>query len=416
MLEQFYKDPATVQRRRAGLLGPHLDSFIEVVSDLGYSRLSIFVRLRLLGDLERWLQRNAFGVNDLKEEVVDRFLEERRRTKKSRATGDPLSLRQFLDHLRQRGAVREADSTIDQSPLAALQRRYEEYLRKERGLSPVTAGRYWPFVRHFLVERFGDGPIRLQELAVTDVSGFLLRHARSSTPGVARLMVSALRSFFRFLFRYGETDSDLSRAVLTVPTWRLAEVPKYLKSDEVERVIEACDRSTAVGRRNRAVILLLARLGLRASEVVFLELDDIDWRTGELTVPGKGRFHDRLPLPPEVGEALAAYLRQDRPKCSTRRIFLRMRAPCRGFLGPTTICTIVRRTVKKAGLEPPTTGAHLLRHSLATGMLRRGATMGEIGEILRHRSPNTTEIYAKVDIEGLRSLARPWPTTEVNDD
>ena len=415
MLEQFYKDPATVQRRRAGLLGPHLDSFIEVVSDLGYSRLRIFVRLRLLGDLERWLQRNAFGVNDLKEEVVDRFLKERRRTKKSRAMGDPLSLRQFLDHLRQRGTVREAESTIDQSPLAALERRYEEYLRKERGLSPLTPGRYWVFLRHFLLERFGNGPIQLHELAPADISGFLLRHARSSTPGVARLMVSALRSFFRFLFRYGETGSDLSRAVLTVATWRLAEVPKYLNPDEVERVVETCDRNTALGRRNRAVILLLARLGFRAGEVVSLELDDIDWRAGEITVRGKGQFHDRLPLPPDVGEALAAYLRQDRPKCSTRRVFLRMRAPFRGFLGPSTVCTIVCRAVKRAGLEPPTMGAHLFRHSLATGMLRRGATMGEVGEILRHRSPNTTEIYAKVDIEGLRTLAKPWPTTEVSD-
>jgi integrase len=218
-----------------------------------------------------------------------------------------------------------------------------------------------------------------------------------------------MRSFLRFLYRYGETKCDLSAAVPTVPAWRLSEVPKYIKPQEVEALLESCDRTTSVGRRNYAILLLIAYLGLRAGEVIALELDDINWRAAELTIRGKGQFYDRLPLPQNVGEALVTYLKNDRPKCSTRRVFIRLRAPYQGFKDSTTVSTIVRRTVERSGLNTPSKGAHLLRHSLATGMLRKGASMAEIGELLRHRSPNSTEIYAKVDIEGLRSIVRIWP-------
>jgi site-specific recombinase XerD len=251
--------------------------------------------------------------------------------------------------------------------------------------------------------------MRLYELCPQDIDHFLLRHAHERTPKAAQLMVSAMRSFLRFLFRYGETRRDLSTAVPTVPAWRLSEVPKYIKPEEIELVLEACDRTTSVGRRNYSILLLIARLGLRAGEVVALELGDINWRTSELTIRGKGQSCDRLPLPQSAGEALAIYLKNDRPECSTRRVFVRTRAPYRGFKDSTTVSTIVRRTVERSGLSTPSKGAHLLRHSLATGMLRKGASMAEIGELLRHRSPNSTEIYAKVDIEGLRSIARVWP-------
>jgi len=222
-------------------------------------------------------------------------------------------------------------------------------------------------------------------------------------------MVTALRSFLRFLFERGEIETDLAASVPTVAHWRLAGVPRYLDDDEVEKLLGSRDLSTATGRRDRAILLLLARLGLRAGEIVALRLEDLHWREGEFTVRGKGRYHDRLPLPREVGEAIALYLQKDRPSCRSRRVFLRRKAPLRGFAGPGTVTTIVRRAIDQAGLEPSEKGAHLLRRSLATGMLGRGATLAEIGQILRHRSPNSTEIYAKVDIGGLRSLARPWP-------
>jgi site-specific recombinase XerD len=396
-------------RRREDVFGPHLDSFIATVIELGYARFTVRDRLRLLRDLEGWLKRGRLALVDLDEQVVRQFLKKRRRQGKCRR-GHPRALAHFLEHLRQKGALPSPAPVIDESPLAALQKRYQSYLQRERGLSPTTVVRYWHLLQRFLVERFGDKPIAVGELVPNDISRFLLRHARSGSSRGAKLIVPALRSFFHFLFQHGETESDLAGAVPAVRSWRLAEVPKYLTPEEVERVLDVCARNTPVARRDRAILLLLARLGLRASEVIALELDDIDWRAGALTVHGKGRYHDRLPLPADVGEAIAAYLRHHRPSCRTRRVFLRSKAPHRGFAHPSSISTIVCRALKKAGLQPALTGAHLLRHSLATGMLRSGASLDEIGEILRHRVPNTTEIYAKVDVNGLRSLALPWPT------
>jgi len=405
MLEEFL-----AERQRGHLFGPHLDSFVVTATQLGYARSTIRQQVLLLGDLERWLERRCLALVDFDEQVVNQFLEKRRRQGRL-WKGHPRTVSLFLEHLREKGAIPATQPTVDDSPLARLQKRYENFLKKERALSPVTAARYGGFVRRFIAERFGDAPICVRELVPKDISGFLLRHARSGSPGEAKLMVTSLRSFFRFLFQHGETASDLTGAVPTVPAWRLAEIPKYLTPEEVERVVHACDRrDPSVACRDRAILLLLARLGLRASEVIALELDDIDWRAGVLTVHGKGRYHDGLPLPADVGEAVAAYLRQHRPPCTTRRVFIRNKAPHRGFAHPSSISTIVCRALKRAGLQPALMGAHILRHSLATGMLRSGASMGEIGQVLRHRVTNTTEIYAKVDINGLRSLALPWPT------
>ena len=408
MIECYFKNHEVAQRLRGSVLGPQLDTFASVVSDLGYSHWTIRTQLHLLAGLVRWIQKNEIVLSDIDEHITNRFLNESAR-KGTLRRGDKNTLRCFLDHLRVEGLIDYSAPTFNDSPVASLKKRYENYLRKERGLSTVTASRYWPYLQRFLVEQFGDGPIRLRELGQQAIDNFFLRHAHDRTPKVAQLMVAAMRSFFRFLFRYGETERDLSAAVPTVPTWRLTEVPKYLKPDELQSLLEASDRTTAVGRRDYSILLLIARLGLRAGEMVALELDDINWRTAELTIRGKGLYCDCLPLPQEAGKALAIYLQNDRPICPTRRVFIRMRAPCRGFKDSTTVSTIVRRAVQRSGLNTPSKGAHLLRYSLATDMLRQGASMTEIGELLRHRSPNSTEIYAKVDIEGLRSIARPWP-------
>jgi len=389
-------------------LSAHVNTFTSVVSDLGYSPSTIQTQLKLLKSFMRWVQDNDVVIPDMDESATDRFLSESGR-KGAVRRGDNKTLHRFLGHLRIKGLIPHPAPTFDNSPLTPLKSRYEDYLLKERGLSTVTGSRYWPYIQRFLLERFGDNPIRLYELCPQDIDYFLLSHARERTPKVAQLMVSAMRSFFRFLFRYGETKCDLSTAVPTVAAWRLSEVPKYIKPEEVESLLESCDQTTSVGRRNYSILLLMARLGLRAGEIVSLQLGDINWRASELTIRGKGRFCDRLPLPQNVGEALAVYLKNDRPKCATRRVFVRARAPYQGFKDSTTVSTIVRRTVEKSGINTPSKGAHLLRHSLASGMLRKGASMAEIGELLRHRSPNSTEIYAKVDIEGLRSIVRIWP-------
>ena len=408
MANRFTKDYIVSERPIKSVLGTHVNRFMSVAADLGYSPSTMRTQLQILKKLIRWVQENDVVISNIDEGITDRFLSESGR-KGAVRRGERKTLHCFLDHLRREGATPHSKPAVNDSPLAHLKNQYEDYLLKERGLSTATGPRYWPYIRRFLRERFGNQPMRLCELCPQDIDSFLIRHAHEGTARVAQLMVSAIRSFFRFLFRYGKTKCDLSTAVPTVAAWRLSDVPKYIKPEEVESLLESCDRTSSVGRRNYSILLLIARLGLRAGEIVSLELGDINWRASELTIRGKGQFCDRLPLPQSVGEALVIYLKNDRPKCSTRSVFVRSKAPYRGFQDSSTVSTIVRRTVERSGITTPSKGAHLLRHSLATGMLREGASMIEVGELLRHRSPSSTEIYAKVDIEGLRSIARIWP-------
>jgi site-specific recombinase XerD len=410
MIDQFYKDPAVVQRLRTCLLGSHFDRFFELISGLGYSKRTVRNQLWILSAFSKWLEDHGLGVDDLDEHRIDDFLAERR-TQRRLGRSDRSILSRFLDHLCAEGAIPSPDPMVDDSALAKLEGQYESYLRRERGLAERTISIYLSLIRRFLVERFGDHGIEVRELAPRDIINFFAKRASSWGVTVAKLMVTALRSFFTFLFQYGETETNLATVVPTVPTTQLAEVPKYLASQEVERLLDTCDQSNSTGRRDHAILLLLARLGLRAGEVVALELDDINWRAGEITVRGKGSSHDRLLLPHDVGKALATYLYSDRPRCPTRRLFIRAKAPYRGFGDASTVSTITAQAFKRAGIVAPKKGAHILRHSLATNMLQRGASMDEIGEMLRHRMRKTTEIYAKVDIKGLRSLARPWPGT-----
>jgi site-specific recombinase XerD len=350
--------------------------------------------------------RRRVAVGSLDERVVDSFC--RRRPEKVRLRNAAALL---LAHLRAEGVVAPYDPPPDSSPTALLCDRYRTYLRKERALAESTVRSRLAIVTDFLKERFADGQIRTSSLSAQDATDFLLRRVRTGSPRRGQYIGTALRSFFRFLFSRGETERDLATAVLTSRAQRLVGVPRYISAEDVERVLAACDRSTPAGRRDYAVLLLLARLGLRAGEVVALSLDDLHWRRGELTVRGKGLLIDRLPLLPDVGEALAAYVSRDRRAGAIRRVFLRMMAPYRGFANSAAITSIAKRSIEKAGLRPGMRGAYVFRHSLATHMIRQGASMAEIGGVLRHRSPNTTAIYAKVDFEGLRALALTWPGT-----
>jgi site-specific recombinase XerD len=322
--------------------------------------------------------------------------------------GAAATLALFLEYLEQEAIIPPAPSSLP-APIALLKGRYDAYLHHDRGLSPVTGSRHWFVVGSFLRQRFGTGAIDPHVITVEDVTRYISDEIPTGSPASAQLHASTLRSFLRFLWQTGQTTRDLTAAIPPVRRWRLVDVPKYLARDEVTRVLSACDRSSPVGRRDYAIMLLLARLGLRGGEVVRLELDDIDWHTGALTVRGKGSVHSQLPLPSDVGEALAAYLRRDRPRCATRRVFVRARAPHRGLGHPSTVSTLVRMTLTRAAVNAPMKGAHVLRHSLATDLLRRGASLADIGDVLRHQQPNTTEIYAKVDVTRLRLLAEPWP-------
>jgi site-specific recombinase XerD len=292
---------------------------------------------------------------------------------------------------------------------AALIEDLVRHLSTQRGLSPPTVKAYASVAQRFLYHRFSSGAVAPEEISPSDIAAFVLVYARSVCSHTAQLGTSALRAFLRFLSMRGDAAADLSSSVPTVAVRSRFELPKSLEPWQVARVLRCCDRSTAIGRRDYAVLLLLSRLGLRAGEIVAMTLDDVEWTAGVLTIRGKGPRCDQLPVLQDVGEALAAYLREVRPRCPTRRLFVRARAPHQGFSGSAAVDGIVARALTRAGLAPPRRGAHLLRHSLAVRMLRAGGTLDEIGEVLRHRVVTSTQIYAKVDVDQLRTLARPWP-------
>jgi site-specific recombinase XerD len=282
-------------------------------------------------------------------------------------------------------------------------------LREARALARATIINYVPFIRDFLEERFGDGQVTLSRLCAGDVVRYVQHQVLRLHRKRAKLMTSALRSFLRYARYRGDITLDLAAAVPVTANWSMTSIPRAIAANQVRQLLVSIDRRTATGRRDYAILLLLARLGLRAGEVVSLELDDIDWNAGQLSVRGKGSQHNALPLSTEVGKAIAAYLRQGRPYSTSRRVFLRAKAPIRGFRGASGVGSIVRHSLKRAGINAPTAGAHQFRHGLATEMLRQGASLGEIGDLLGHRHPQTTMIYSKVDLKALRTLALPWP-------
>ena len=405
------EDPSTARDRRADPVRQHIEVFTEQLIGLGYARSTIREHVQLLHRFDRWLARRRVGLADLDDTRLSAFLQARQTRHHTRRHGGVSLLRRFLRHLRAVGAVPSPPPVLDVSPRGPLERAYRQYLRAERGLCATTIDNYLTVCHHFLQERLDEAQ-SVGSLTAVDISAFVRGHARDRGPATAKMMVTALRAMFRFLFQRGDITIDLRAAVPTVPDWRLASIPKTIAPGDVERLLRACDVKTVTGRRDRAVLLLLARLGLRAGEVVALELDDIHWRAGEITIRGKkGLRHDRFPLPAEVGRALATYLRRDRPASASRHVFLCRRAPRRAFANRGAVSTIVRRALRRADLHPPVRGAHLLRHSLATHMLRRGASFAEIGEVLRHRAPSSTEIYAKVDLDRLRAVVQPWPET-----
>jgi site-specific recombinase XerD len=358
----------------------------------------------LVADLSYWLKRRRLPLAQLDEGKLKQFYAQHRH---SIRRGDVWTGQQLLKLLRGLGVIAALPQKMDRTVLGQLTQDYERFLSSQRGLAPATLSSYSPIVRRFLTERFGNKALRLEDLRPQDLHRFILRQVPQGSRNYAKLMVTALRSFLRFLFQRGAIKTDLLTAVLGVANWRLSHLPKSLPPDQVERLLRCCDRSTPSGQRDYAILLLLARLGLRGGEVLAMTLDDPDWERGEIVVRGKGQRLERLPLPQDVGAALAHYLRHVRPTCSTRKLFIRTKAPRHG-LRLSAICCVVRRALKRAGLNPDFKGAHLLRHSLATNMLRRGASLGEIGQLLRHAQPTTTQIYAKVDIDALRRIALPW--------
>jgi integrase/recombinase XerD len=393
----------------------HAETFIASLRASGYADCKLRDKWRITLHFVNWTQTKQISATKVSESDVIEHLQSTGQPSKERLAFKRALLRGFLQHLRNEGVVPEPQRPNVDTPAKQLEQDYAAYLRDERGLSFRSLLVYVPLVRLFLADReTKSSEIGLEDLTATAVRTFLLDWSRDRSGEYARLLAVALRSFFHFLFLRGKTQADLSLAITTVRKTRGAATHAFLSPAEIERVLSALDPTTPTGCRDHAILFLLARLGLRAGEVVALELDDISWRTGELVVRGKGRVRDRLPLLEDVGAALALYIESARGSSECRRVFLRRIAPRVGLAGPAAIGSIVRQALVRAGVHrPPHLAAHLLRHSLATQMLRRGASLPEISEVLRHRSIETTEIYAKVAFESLREVARPWPGEEV---
>lgn len=395
----------------AGPLFEYIAAFLEREKALGYKpeATATLTHLQLISRLNLWLARMRRPLKDLNEDVIERFLKQARKNRNYHRAGAPTALRRLLQLLREVGAISPAEGPGQGSPTQKLVEEYRRFLAKERGLNPGTIGHYTRHIDGFLPERFGTGRVRLSQLAVRDVAGFVQCTAHGHSRGHALSVVTALRSFLRFARYRGYIETDLGSAMPRVANWKLAGLPKYLPRGAVRQVLAHCERTTATGRRNYAILLLLARLGLRGGEVVDMRLEDIDWRKGELTVRSKkGGAGGRFPLPAEVGKAIAGYLEAGRPRCSCRNVFVRLYAPYRPLAHSGVVSKIVRCAIEQAGVESPRKGAHTFRHTLATDLLRKGASLEEIGRVLRHKNPDTTAIYAKVEIEALRQLALPW--------
>ena len=386
----------------------HIESFTKHLAELGYTSVVVRDKRAVVEGLARWIVRRRIDVAKIDEGVVGAFLLQLRPRQVPVGNRRCTSMA-FLEHLRATGVAIRPEPKRNESQEALLLQRYETYLLEERGLDAETVRNYLRFATAFLHDRFTGSRNKgsISGLGFQDVRDYLLSRTRMLKLTTSQLAATALRSFLRFLFLRGETAVDLAAAVPSARRWRKATTHPYLRPEEVERLLAACDRATAAGRRDHAMLLLLARLGLRACEVATMEMQDLRWRAGEIVVRGKGQIHQRLPMLPDVGAAVALYLRDARPKSPCRNVFLRNDAP-RVALGADAVGLMVGRALARAGLNPSRHGSHLLRSSLATNMIRRGATLAEIGEVLRHRSPETTEIYAKVDFEALRGVALPW--------
>ena len=386
--------------RVAGPLAPFAAGFGEELAGLGYTPLSAANQLRVLAHASRWLQGQELEADEFTPERVGLFLQARR------AEGytcwlSERGLAPLLGYLRDAGAVPVGEQPAPCTAADALLERYRMYLLAERGLVASTAGYYLAEARLFLAAAPDLG-----SLTAAGVSDFVRQQCRARSTAKAKILVTALRSLLRFLHVDGVIAEPLACAVPAVAGWRGGSLPRALGRDQVTRLLESCDQSAVTGRRDLAVLTLLARLGLRAAEVAALELGDIDWRAGELVIRGKGRRAERLPLPADAGAAVAGYLRGGRAPGQCRSVFLSARAPY-GGVSAGAVKAIVRSACRRAGLPPA--GAHRLRHTAATEMLRAGSPLAEVGQVLRHRAASTTAIYAKVDHDALRELARPWP-------
>jgi integrase/recombinase XerD len=412
-MERTNESAAALVERATGPLAPHLGIFVTSLIAQQYAASVIYIKALHALAFERWLAKRCVVLADLGEVHLERY-RHRRRLRHQRIRAETRRIEwcdvtQLLQFLRDHGVcptVRVKTTAADD-----LVARYQQHLQDQQGLATTTIERYKTVAGQFLYERFGNGAIDLRALRADDVIAFVQRQTQRLQPPALKCVVNALRSFLRYAQYRGDVTITLAAAVPAVAAWATTPaLPKAISPEHAQRAIDSCNLSTGVGLRDRAVLLLLARLGLRAHEIIALQLEDCDWDGGHLRVRSKCRREQLLPMPVDVGEAIAAYLQKGRPASQDRHLFLRSIAPIRGLMpGSYAIGTIVRSALQRARIDAPHRGSHQFRHALAVRMLQRGASLHEIGEVLRHHSPQSTSIYARVDINALRTLAQPWP-------
>ena len=411
-LETSYKSADARVRAIGGTSAEHLSSFVTWLGSQQYSAGYACIVARHALAFGRWCEGRGIDVDAQTDDDIERY----RRSRARRRSRRPETRRQerqaltlLLIFLRQQGLCAAAASRATAVDRVAAD--FAQHLQRNHALASATVDTYARVARQFLAWRFGQAEVCLHDLHPSDSIAFVRQESKRMAPPAVKGVANALRSFLRFGEFRGEVPAGLAAGVPSVATWTTTPpIPKAIAAEHAQRAIDSCDRSTAVGRRDRAVLLLLARLGLRACEIIRLVLDDIDWDQAQLRIRGKGGRQSLLPLPADVGAGIAAYLQDGRPTCEDRHVFLRAMAPVRGLLdGSDGVGSIVRYALERAKVEAPHRGSHQFRHALAAHMLRQGASLREIGQVLRHRSPQTTSIYAKVDLAALRTLVMGWP-------
>lgn len=411
-MEPSYEIADARVRAVGGMSSEHLSAFVTWLGSQQYSAGYACIVARHALAFSRWCEARGIEVSALTDVEIERYQRSRARRRSRRPETrrqERQALKLLLLFLREQKVCAAATSCI--TAVDRLCAEFAQHLRCNHALAVATIDTYTRVARQFMVWRFGQAEVCLSELLPVDSISFVQHESKRMAPPAVKCAANALRSFLRFGAFRGDVCAGLSAGVPSVATWTTTPpIPKAIAAEHAQRAIDSCDRLTVVGQRDRAVLLLLARLGLRACEIIRLTLDDIDWDQSQLRIRGKGGRQSLLPLPADVGSAIAEYLQQGRPVCEDRHVFLRSLAPIRALLdGSDGVGSIVNYALARAKVDAPHRGSHQFRHALATHMLRQGASLLEVGQVLRHRSPQTTSIYAKVDLEALRSLAIAWP-------
>jgi integrase/recombinase XerD len=402
-------DPAGASHQSTVCLDPYIGTFEAKLIEKNYKPGTIKTYRVLVRRLASLMDATGVTPSNLTMEMAAQLVsaEERKRREPNKYQN---IARRFVEHLIDIGVAAAPVPTAQKIARQRLRADYEDYLVRQRGLSQRTIFHAWRFADRFLDHRFGAGDVDLAAIRPGDIVAFLQHLLGRKAPYRDKTPATHLRTFFQYLFKRAATDTNLALCVPRVAQRWDARLPRYLSPDQIEALLASIRSNPKHGQRDYAMLLIMARLGLRAPEVIAVQLDDIDWRVGELLVRGKGKRHDRLPVPPDVGEALAAYIQHERVSAS-RALFVALRAPNGPFQSSEVINDILKGAFAATGVKPtsPYVGSHVLRHSLATNMVRKGASLAEVGDMLRHRTRKSTMIYAKLDIDGLRSIAQPWP-------